>query len=144
MSEPILINRDEEHLRLLAIGHYVFGGCIALISCLGIFYFIFGIVMLVATATHRRSGDVPPAVIGGVFCILGAMVVVVGVTAGLLWVFTGRSLANRRRYVFCMVMAAIACLSMPFGTVLGVFTIMVLTRPSVTMMFGQSATPASG
>ena len=142
MSDPILINRDEEHLRLLSIGHYVFGGCIALISCLGIFYFIIGLVMLVATATQRRSGDVPPVFLGGLFCILGAVIVVVGVTAGLLWIFAGRSLASRRRYMFCIVMAAIACLSMPFGTVLGVFTIMVLTRSSVKAMFVQAATPA--
>ena len=33
-------------------------------------------------------------------------------------------------------------LSMPFGTVLGVFTILVLARPSVPALFSQVAAPA--
>jgi hypothetical protein len=32
-------------------------------------------------------------------------------------------------------MAAISCIFMPFGTVLGVFTIIVLLRPSVKELF---------
>jgi hypothetical protein len=34
------------------------------------------------------------------------------------------------------VIAAIACSFVPIGTVLGVFTIIVLTRPSVRVLFG--------
>jgi hypothetical protein len=44
-------------------------------------------------------------------------------------------------------MAAIACMLMPFGTVLGVFTIIVLMRPSVKELFaaaGSFAAPAPG
>jgi hypothetical protein len=36
-------------------------------------------------------------------------------------------------------MAAIACLFMPLGTILGVFTIIVLIRPNVKALFEQSA-----
>ena len=39
-------------------------------------------------------------------------------------------------------MAATMCLFMPFGTVLGVFTIIVLMRPSVKPLFDQAAGPA--
>jgi len=41
------------------------------------------------------------------------------------------------------VMAAIECIFMPFGTVLGVFTIVVLARPSVKEMFELNAAPTS-
>ena len=37
--------------------------------------------------------------------------------------------------MYCLVMAGIECLFMPFGTVLGVFTIIVLMRESVKEMF---------
>jgi hypothetical protein len=37
-------------------------------------------------------------------------------------------------------MAAIACMFMPFGTILGVFSIIVLVRPSVKSLF-DAATP---
>jgi hypothetical protein len=36
-----------------------------------------------------------------------------------------------------LVGAALACTLMPFGTVLGVFTIIVLSRPSVRVLFSQ-------
>jgi hypothetical protein len=49
--------------------------------------------------------------------------------------------------IFHYAVAAIACMFMPFGTVLGVFTIIVLMRPSVKELFaaaGSSAAPAPG
>ena len=50
-------------------------------------------------------------------------------------ILTGRYLARKVHYLFCMAMAAIECMFMPFGTVLGVFTIIVLAKPSVKKMF---------
>jgi hypothetical protein len=38
--------------------------------------------------------------------------------------------------LYCLVVAGIECIFMPFGTVLGVFTIIVLMRPSVRNLFG--------
>ena len=48
----------------------------------------------------------------------------------------GRRLAGHRSYTFCLVIAGIECAFSPFGTVLGVFTIVVLIRPSVKERFG--------
>ncbi|MBG7607994.1 MAG: hypothetical protein IZT59_08220 [Verrucomicrobia bacterium] len=44
---------------------------------------------------------------------------------------SGRFIKKRKNKTFSIVVAAINCLQMPFGTVLGVFTIIVLMRPSV-------------
>jgi hypothetical protein len=42
-------------------------------------------------------------------------------------------------------MAGIECVFMPFGTVLGVFTLVVLTRPSVKPLFeDQRTAPGRG
>jgi disulfide bond formation protein DsbB len=49
--------------------------------------------------------------------------------------YAGRCLAQRRRYLLCMVVAGIACIFMPFGTALGVFTLVVLSRPAVKAAF---------
>ena len=49
--------------------------------------------------------------------------------------------------IFHYAVAAIACMFMPFGTVLGVFTIIVLMRPSVKERFapaGSSSPSAPG
>jgi len=37
--------------------------------------------------------------------------------------------------MFCLVMAGVECIFTPFGTVLGVLTIIVLVRPSVKELF---------
>ena len=50
----------------------------------------------------------------------------------------GRFLAQRAYYTFCFVVAALECVFVPFGTVLGVFTIVVLQRPAVKEMFGMT------
>jgi hypothetical protein len=36
-------------------------------------------------------------------------------------------------------LAAISCLEMPYGTALGVFTLMVLSRPSVQRLFSSAS-----
>jgi hypothetical protein len=142
MSEPPLINRDEEHLRLLAIGHYVFGGFVACVSCLGLLYVFFGLVMTgVGIASHKPGGD-PPVVVGLIMVTIGGLITVIGLTIGLLMILVGQSLTHRKRYFFCIVMSALACLSIPFGTVLGVFTIIVLARPSVVALFRRTNSPA--
>ena len=57
-------------------------------------------------------------------------------------ILAGRFLAARRRHLFCIVIAGIACMFMPMGTVLGIFTIIVLMRPSVKELFTESAARA--
>src|SRR5438128_6559299 len=47
----------------------------------------------------------------------------------------GRSLSRREGYSFALVIACIECLFIPFGTILGVFTIVVLSRESVKASF---------
>jgi hypothetical protein len=68
---------------------------------------------------------------------------VAGVSFAVCLVQAGRALMQRRRYTFCLVIGGLSCILMPFGTVLGVFTILVLVRPSVRELFGASlAEPA--
>jgi len=66
-----------------------------------------------------------------------AFFIVAGWTFAAMVAFAGRSLQTRQRYTFCLVMAGIECIFMPVGTVLGVFTIIVLVRDSVKELFGM-------
>lgn len=134
-----MVNQDEEHLRLLSILYYVWGGMAALGSCIvGVYALVAGGVL--TAVAHTPNG--PPAWVGPmVFMIVGLVFLFIATIAGLS-IWTGRNLAQRKRYTSCMVVACISCLSVPLGTALGVFTIIVLQRPSVKQMFGQ--TPAAG
>ena len=54
--------------------------------------------------------------------------------------FTSKYLKQHRKRTFCQVVAGISCLSIPYGTALGVATFLALAKPSVTGLFDRSAT----
>ena len=128
-------DQDLEHLRLLSIFHYVVGGMIALFSCIPIIHVVLGIVMVAAPAVFGPGAQRPPPFIGFLFIVIGGGIILFGWTLAALVIFAGRCLAQHTRYVYCLVIAALSCLFMPVGTVLGVFTIIVLMRPSVKGLF---------
>jgi hypothetical protein len=127
---------DNDHLRLLSIFHYVFGGITAFFSCIPIIHVVLGLLFILAPEKFGHGGNQPPPeFIGFLFVIVGGAVIILGWTFSALVVIAGRCIASRTHYTFCFVMACIECLSVPFGTVLGVFTILVLNRPSVKELF---------
>ena len=87
--------------------------------------------------------DRPPAWFGLLFVIFAGVLILLGWTFAVLLAVAGRNLGQKSCYTFCLVMACIACLWMPFGTVLGIFTIIVLMRPSVKPLFTGAAPPPS-
>ena len=138
------MNQDLEHLRLLSIFHYVVAGIVGLFSCLPCLHLAMGIAML-AGAFEDGHGQ-PPPIVGLIFVVIAIVMIVLGWAFAFCLYLAGRSLAGRVRYTFCLVMAALATAFMPFGTVLGVFTILVLVRPSVKELFlsPASASPEDG
>ena len=136
------MDQDQEHLRLLSLFHYIVGGIIGLFACLPIFHVIAGIAILNGTFPKMPNQPELPAFAGWFFIGGGTFFILAGWTLAIGVLLAGRMLARRRYYVFCLVVAAIECLFIPFGTVLGVFTIIVLVRPSVKPLFEQSGSPA--
>lgn len=133
------MSQDEEHLKLLSIFHYVAGGITGFISCLPIIHFIIGLVMLVAGLTGAGDEErIPLLIFGFVFTLVIGLLILCGWALAICMIVSGRRLGQRRSYTFCFVIACISCLFMPYGTVLGVFTIIVLMRPTVKELFGIS------
>jgi hypothetical protein len=130
---------DNEHLRLLSIFHYVKGGITALFSCIPIIHVVLGLFFIFAPHLFGQGKDQPPAFLGWLFVSLGGTLILFGWTLAVLVLLAGRCIARRRHHTFCLVMACVECLSVPFGTVLGVFTILVLNRQSVKPLFNSSA-----
>jgi len=92
-----------------------------------------GIAMV--TGRFDQPGNEFPPVVGWMMIVMGSAFIVGGWTLASLVFAAGRCLARRRRRMFCMVIAGIMCVFSPFGTILGVFTIVVLVRPSVRALF---------
>ena len=133
------MSQDTEHLKLLAIFHYVVAGLGALCSFFPLLYTIVGAVFIGAArhGTTKPGEDLPPEFLGWIFVVLGSVLFLMGIAMSVCILMTGRSLALRKRYSFVFVMACIECLFIPFGTVLGVFTIIVLSRESVRALLSQ-------
>lgn len=131
------MNQDEEHLRLLSIFHYVVGGIAALFACFPFIHLAVGIA-LVTGAFPSRLGQEELDVLGGwLFIVVASVLILVGWTLAVAILVAGRFLARRTHYTYCLTVGGIECIFVPFGTVLGVFTIIVLSRLSVKSLFQQ-------
>jgi hypothetical protein len=132
---------DEEHLNLLRIGYMVSAGMCALFSFFGLFYILIGAVFFVAGSRFpsQPGQEPPPAFVGWLLAFfgLGFAVVMLGLAA--LRFRVAQLLKRRRSRIFCLVVAGICCLEMPYGTLLGVMTFLVLGRPSVSQLFTTAA-----
>lgn len=139
------MNKDLEHLRLLSIFHYVVGGLIALFACFPIIHLVIGLTFL-TTDFPQKPGEpeFPAKIFGLIFTIIPLIIILGGWILAVLTVIAGRKLSKQQSYIFCLAVAGVLCIFMPFGTVLGVFTILVLMRDSVKALFnGQNISPAA-
>jgi hypothetical protein len=129
-------SKDESDLRMLSVFHYVWS---ALIGCssLGIVGYFLIIAGAIASApTHGenpQNAEAAGAVTAGVGVVFGLVMVVLFI----LHLLAAAGLKKKTRYGLAMAMSAMACLSVPLGTALGVWTMMVLQRPSVKALFGR-------
>jgi len=123
--------QDEQHLKLLSIFHYVLAGILAVFGSFPLIHVFLGLMFM-----GMRDANGPPPEVGLMFVLMGSVFVLAGWTlAGVVFTAAQR-LKRRESYMFCFVIACLECVYTPFGTVLGVFTIITLNRPSVKGLFG--------
>jgi hypothetical protein len=136
------MDRDIEQLNLLAIFHYVVAGFAALFSFIPLIYTALGVIFIFAArhGTAKPGEELPPEFLGWIFTVVGLLLFVIAVVMAICILIAGRSLAMRKRYTFALVIACIECLFVPFGTILGVFTVVVLSRESAKALFSGTRT----
>jgi hypothetical protein len=127
------VNQDLEHLKLLSIFHYIVAGICALCACFPLIHFFMGLAMV---AGWGQMGEEAPGFIGWFLMGFAALFIICGWALAICLALAGKYLSERSHYNFCFVMACVACVFTPFGTVLGVFTLLVLVRDSVKRLFG--------
>lgn len=134
------MNKDLDNLRLLSIFHYVLAGLCIFPLLYGIFYMVIGIFAgaMIASDPNIKNAS-GGAVFGGIFVFIGLIISMIALTVGILLIKSGRNLSKQTGYTFCFVIACISCVFMPFGTILGIFTLIVLSRDTVKALFnGQN------
>lgn len=130
---------NQEHLRLLSIFYYVSAGLTAFFASIPIVHVFLGLMMVFASGdTEAGTGEEIPAFIGWIFVIIGGVIVLFGWLLAAAKAYAGYSIGKRKNRMFSLIVAGFTCLGIPYGTVLGIFTFVVLTRESVKELYGRN------
>ncbi len=138
VSPPALTEDDASQLRLLSIFHYVVAAITALFSLFPVLHLVMGLAMVTGKLPMEADASmetINPQLFGWIFVAFAGVFIACGLALAAFMALAGRCLAQRRRHTLCLVVAAISCMLMPIGTVLGVFSLVVLMRPSVKAAF---------
>jgi len=143
MNEPLSLPRDQrkvdaDHLKMLAIFHFVGTG----LAVLGLLFLLVHYTFMHAVFTNpemwknqKQPMPMPPEQIFTMMKWIYLAGAVWFVSSGVLNLISGLCLRARKGRTFSLVVAGINCLHIPLGTVLGVFTMVVLLRDSVRELY---------
>ena len=134
-----LVDRDGEHLKILSICYIAWAAWTGFMGLLMLPFFAFIAFLAAHPEYSSNRGDPPPVWLGAFMIGVGIVAAIFVLAVAALSYFCGRFLRERRHRTYCMIVAGLTCLSMPFGTVLGVSTIVVLEREEVRAMFTAGA-----
>jgi hypothetical protein len=139
--------KDAEDINLLSIFHFIMAG----LGVLGIAFLFFHYTMMSTIMNNpqiqqqmrqQQNGQPmpfdPQRLIGmfrWVYVFIGAW----GVVSIILNLIAGLMLRSFSGRMFLFVVACFNCINLPFGTILGVFTLIVLQRDSVRLRFASAA-----
>ena len=147
MNPPPVPSPDADHLRVLAICHYITAGLTLLMSgFIPLHYAIMKMVFTSPEITNPKPGEpaMPfnPAEFFALFQWFYVIAAVFMLAAVILTAISGRFIQRRVNRLFSLIVAGFLCMFFPFGTALGVFTFIVLTRDSVRRLY-EETTPAT-
>ena len=94
------MNKESDHLRLLAIFHYVVAGLAALFSFFPLIYATIGAIFIFVArhGTPQPGEELPPEFIGWIFIGIGSLLFLVGVAMAICILIAGRCLSRRKGY----------------------------------------------
>jgi hypothetical protein len=131
------MNKDLSHLKLLGIFHTIWGALSILFGlAFGILYIALG-----SNSDMEISGNMSPEAAHQIFLVVGVVTMVLSVIYGVLMIMAGGMLRKQRGYRFCFFISILDLLGFP-SIILGIFTLIVLLRPTVKELFkGGGALP---
>lgn len=130
-GDAYLSEVDASQLNALVIAHYVIGGVGMFLALIPLVYVGIGFFLMSGAVEE----EVPVAA-GGLLIGMGVLFFVIGEVIAVVLILSGYHINHRTGYMFSLVVAALSCLNMPVGTVLGVCTLIVLNRDSVKAAYG--------
>jgi hypothetical protein len=125
---------DRQYLDLLSLFNYVLGGIHLSLLIMSLSYF-FQAWRFASRYDSEQTRYAVPFSVGSLFLSYGLVVLFVGLAYSLLTLASGRCLKRRKDYGLSFTVACLQCISIPFGTVLGIVTINILLRDSVRVLY---------
>lgn len=125
---------DAEHLRLLSIAHYITGGLAILFASMFIFHFVIFFVLGSDPNFFPPPKPGQPPFPDQAFRMMGAAIgifILLGWSFGALTIYVGRCIKRRAHRGLSLTVACLNLIFLPLGTLLGVASLMVLTRSTV-------------
>jgi hypothetical protein len=124
---------DRNDLRMLATIYNILSilGCIMMVLVL-IIFIVFGIIMIAGISS---AGGGSASMVGLIPIGMGLFVALIQGVGVFLGFFLSKCYRERQHWTFCFVMACLSLPQVPLGTLLGIYALMVLNRPSVQKMF---------
>jgi hypothetical protein len=113
----------------------------ALFACFPVIHLTIGLGMLTGGFGPMPDEDFPFRLFGLMFVLIPAVIILLGWTLAGFMVAAGYYLRKRQRHTFCLVVAGVECIFIPFGTVLGVLTIVLLVQLPVRALFEGTPSP---
>ncbi|MCM8533003.1 MAG: hypothetical protein NE330_17680 [Lentisphaeraceae bacterium] len=135
------MNKDIEHLSLLKVFHYVVGGISCLTACIPLLHVAIGYLIATNQLPHEGEGNQIPNQFGWIFVALGVLAFLLGQMFSICIIFSGRYIQHRKNYMYSFIISCISCMFVPFGTALGICSIIVLSRDSVKKLYEESKAP---
>lgn len=132
------LEKKHNYLDILAVFHYVNGG-LAAIFCLAALGFL--CIGLGAATSWGNEWQPEPGC-----SILAVMILVLILLGGyaVLNLLAARAIQTRSGYVLCLLTSAVNCLNIPLGTLLGIFTLVLLADPEVRPLFEGQGEASDG
>ena len=142
------MEKDLDHLKLLGIFHYIWGG-LSLLGGLfiGAYFVVIGFVVKNSPPSSTLSeASASPDLVGGILIGVGVVIFLVFVIYGVLTLMAGGKYRKHQGgYWFCFILAIVTLIigGIP-GIVLGIFSLIVLSRDSVKALFRGQSLPGTG
>jgi len=131
-------NEDIRHVDLLSLFHFILGGITALFSCMPFIHVFMGLALVFGKFPQGNQSAEFPSAFGWIFVVMGSVFILFGWSLAICMLLAGKKLKQRHNRTFCMVIAGMECMLMPLGTILGIFTIMALSKDSIKELFDPS------
>ncbi len=126
----------KQHLPTLSVLHYVYGALVCLGGFAALFFVGVG-TLLSSDVVMENTQDAPPEWLGGLFAAFGVGLFVVLELWGIFIILSGYWISKLRNRTGSIIIAALCLPSFPFGTALGIFTLVVLLNDEVKLDYEQ-------